>query len=86
MNFKTVRAYIITVVCGLVLLAAVLLVILQWGNPAEFSLYGKNYSLRFQKDGSAGGILLFYVCKLLVWGIRTIVRSRRAAAAAEDTT
>ena len=100
MNFKTVRAYIIAVVCGLILLAAVLLVILQWGNPAEFSLYGKNYSLRFQKDGSAsggvntglliiisaaGGILLFYVCKLLVWGIRTIVRSRRATAAQDHT-
>ncbi len=42
MKTKLIFAYAGAIVCGLVALAAALLTVLQWGNDAEFSLFGKN--------------------------------------------
>ena len=42
MKAKLVGAYIGAVVCGLVVLAAALLVILQWANTTKFLLFGKD--------------------------------------------
>ncbi len=36
------KGYIYVIFSGLFLIAGGLLIALQWGNPAEFSLYGKN--------------------------------------------
>ena len=40
MILKAINGYILTVAGGLVLLAGVLLLALQWGNECEFTLYG----------------------------------------------
>ncbi len=42
MILKKINGYILAVVSGLVLLAGVLLLALQWGNYCDFSFYGKN--------------------------------------------
>lgn len=42
MGMKRMKGYFLTVFNGLVLLAAVVLLTLQWGNSGGFSLYGKN--------------------------------------------
>jgi len=42
MGMVRAKGYFLTVCNGLLLLAAVLLLVLQWGNSGSFSLYGKN--------------------------------------------
>jgi len=42
MLLKKINGYILAITSGLVLLAGVLLLALQWGNGCDFSLYGKN--------------------------------------------
>lgn len=94
MNVQSVKGYVLVILSGLVILAAALLVILQWGNPAEFSLYGKNYSISKQEDGgatggvntallmlcsAAGGLLLFWTAKVMIRGIGALRRGRKEA-------
>ncbi len=42
MKLAAVRFYVMIVVSGVILLAGLVLLVLQWGNDAKFSLYGKN--------------------------------------------
>jgi uncharacterized integral membrane protein len=42
MKVKLIAAYTGATVVGLILAAAILLAMLQWGNGCEFSVYGKN--------------------------------------------
>ena len=53
MNLKTINGYILTIVSGLVLLAGVLFLALQWDNKADYSLYGKNIN-----DANTGLIII----------------------------
>ncbi len=41
MILKKINGYILTITSGLLLLAGVLIVALQWGNWCNFSLYGQ---------------------------------------------
>jgi uncharacterized integral membrane protein len=80
MHFKTLQGYVLTVVIGLILAAAVVLVILQWGNTAEFSLYGKNqtYNTALVVLGSLiFGVLLIPLLKVFFRGLRDIRRGRQ---------
>lgn len=92
MSYKTVQGYFMVVLTGTVLLAAGILIVLQWGNHAEFSLYGKNYSIRTieggQVDGgvntalliivsAVGGLLMWWCIKILFRGAGGIRRSRK---------
>lgn len=101
MSVKRVKGTVLVVISGAVILAAGLLVILQWGNPAEFSLYGKNYSIRFQEDGktaaggvntgllmvfsAAGGVLVFWMAKVLIGGIGALRKASKEAETREAT-
>jgi len=42
MFLKKMNGYVLAIVTGLILLAGVLLLALQWGKTGSFSLYGKN--------------------------------------------
>ena len=57
-----VKSYILVVLTGLIMLAAALLVILQWGNSSSFSVYGKNFG-----ENTPGGLNtgLIMVCCLV---------------------
>ncbi|NBB95424.1 MAG: hypothetical protein GVY16_06745 [Planctomycetes bacterium] len=80
MHFKTLRGYVLSVIIGLILAAAVVLVILQWGNTAEFSLYGKNqaYNTALVVLGSLiFGAVLIPLFRVFFRGIRDIRRGRQ---------
>jgi len=90
MSFKTVKGYLMVVFSGAILLAVALLVILQWGNASDFSLYGKNYSpilVDGKKQGgvntgflmlmsAAGGVICLLLARMLIRGA-LLLRSQR---------
>lgn len=83
MNWNTSKGYVETIFGGLIILAGVVLVILQWGNHAEFSLYGKNIDANTAVlilASLAAGIALIPVCKLFIRGLLALRAGRR-----EDT-
>ncbi len=98
MKDNLIKAYFFAIFGGLVILAAVLLVIMQWGNHVEFNLYGT--MLTVDKKGgkivggvdmallmllsAAGGVVLFWLTRRMIRGIITIGRARRAAAKASE--
>ncbi|MCP4379106.1 MAG: hypothetical protein GY794_23405 [bacterium] len=57
MLFKKISGYILTIVSGLILLAGVVFLALQWDNKTEYSLYGKNIN-----DAITGVVI---VCSML---------------------
>ena len=92
MRFRTFSGYVHVIVSGLVLLAAVLLVVLQWRLRAEFSLYGEPYSISVLATGkkiggvntaalmvlsAIGGIVVAAMAWLFVRGARSIRAGRR---------
>lgn len=89
MSFGTFKGYVLVVVCGLVLLAATLLVVLQWGNQADFSLYGMNV-----KVNTAGVIIVSAVsavaaivlARLFWYGVQCLRKGRREQARKDTET
>lgn len=79
MRFKTVQGYVQVVVIGLLLAAGAILVILQWGNTASFSLYGKN--VIYNTGGVvlvsvAAGAMLIPLMRWFIHGIKDIRHGR----------
>ncbi len=81
MNAKSLKGYVMVVFSGLVVLAAVLLIVLQWGNTSAFSAYGKNYgdnapgginTALLMLGSAAGGIVLAVMLWMLYRGIREL--------------
>ena len=81
MRIKLIGAYIAVVLSGLVSLALVLLLVLQWGNSCKFSLFGKNI------EPNATLVIFIalvvgagcpFLIRLLVGSARVILRHRRA--------
>ena len=93
MNFRTFKAYVVVILSGLVILAAVLLIVLQWGNAAEFSAYGKNIDIDKTEGRTTGGVntallmlfsmigglLLFVLCRWFIGGLRNLRQSQHLA-------
>ena len=88
MNMKLIKGYTLTVVSALVVLAVGVLVSLQWGNSANFSFYGKNFSV--DDDGgvntailmlcsAGGGVVIIVVLWTLLKGIGAIRKGHRLA-------
>ena len=90
MNTSSVKGYVLVVFSGLAILAAVLLLVLQWGNRSAFSLYGKNYGQNPPDGGvntallmllsAAGGLVMAGLIWILFRGARAIRKGRRAEA------
>ena len=80
MGFQNVKSYVLTILSGIVLLAGVLLVILQWGNVSDFSLYGKNVRVNtalLMVASVAGGAVLWWMIKWLIAGVSAIRKARK---------
>lgn len=92
MSLRALKGYVLVVASGLVLAAGLLLVILQARNPAEFSLYGKNISIRLAQDGKAvggvntallmicsavGGALAIPLVRVMISGWRSLTKARQ---------
>ncbi len=95
MKSNRIAAYIVITICGLILLAGVVLVTLQWAQRASLSLYGYPYTVRVQPDGktvggintsllmvlsAAGGIVAVFLIKSVSWGFGAIKKSNIARA------
>lgn len=75
MGMRKIKGWAQVVVSGVVLLLAAVLVGLQWGNRAEFSLYGQNRhvnTLVLMGLCLGGGVVLWWMLRLLGRGIRTL--------------
>ena len=80
MKFK---AYVSVIVGGLVTLASAVLIVLQWGNDATFSLYGRNMivnTLVLMLCTAVGGVVMWFTLRLLLRGILALNRARKADA------
>ena len=81
MNVNLFKGYVQVVLSGLVIFAATVLVILQWGNHAKFSLYGKNVpqanTAILMLTSAAGGLALWFLAKMMIRGVGTLRRGRR---------
>ena len=96
MGVKNVSGYVKVVFSGVILLAAALLIILQWDGVTEFSLFGKRFSIlvidgRLQGGvntavlmlcSAAAGVVLLWLVKVFFRGASALRRARKAAAAA----
>lgn len=77
MKMKSLKGWTLVVVSGLVILAMAVLVTLQWGNHAQFSLYGQNRSVNTMALialSMLGGVVLVGVIRVLTRGVRTLRR------------
>ena len=83
MRLTIVKAYLQAILGGLVILAVVVLVLLQWGNTGAFSFYGKNIedanTALLVLASAAGGLAMWWIVKWFAGGVRVLVRSRRQA-------
>lgn len=83
MSTHTFKGYLLTILCGLVLLAAVIFIILQWGVTATYSLYGKPMTAQtvwLVLAAVIAGPILLWICRLFFRGVGILYRSRRAEA------
>jgi len=77
---KLVGSYIVVVVGYLIVLAAMLLLVLQWGNTCDVSLYGKNVRANTAVVAVIAlglGALALPFGKLLIGATLVIARYRR---------
>ena len=106
MSVKRVKGTVLVVISGAVILAAGLLVVLNLPHPAQLNLYGPVYTVDIDPDtkqrvgavntgllmlcSAAGGVLVFWMAKVLLRGIGALRKARkesetREAAAALKT-
>ena len=81
MSMKLIGAHVAAALSGLVALAAALLIVLQWGNTGDFSLFGKNVkasTVVIMLGSIAFGAALPYLIRLLWRSSQTIRRHRQA--------
>ncbi len=80
MNANLLKGYVFVLVSGVLILAGVVLVILQWGNAANFSLYGKNIPNAntglIMLCSAVGGIMLLILAKMMLGGALALRRGR----------
>jgi len=76
-NFK---GYVYTIFSGLVLLAALIFVALQWGNKSSITAFGPLVETRtiwLVLASAAGGVVAFRLIRLLARGVRILWKVRR---------
>jgi hypothetical protein len=84
MKLAAVKLYVVVVLSGLILLAGLVLLILQWGNRAAFSLYGRNTQPRtwlLVLASAVAGAVAWWLIKVLWRGAAGLRRLRRTGGA-----
>jgi len=98
MGPSKIVAVFVLVVCGLILVAGIVLVALQWAQRADFNLYGYPYNSYTQAGrthggvntallmflSAAGGIVAVFLVKLICWAVGAIRRAGRERALASQ--
>ena len=81
---NTFKGYVLTILCGIVVVAAVVLVALQWGSTAKFSLYGPEKSVPtvwLVLASAVGGWVFPHVARMFLRGAGIVRQSRKDKAA-----
>ena len=78
------KGYVFVMVSGIVLLAAVVFLALQWDVgklTAKFSVYGSPQegvaTIYVMLGSAAGGVLVYWMCRLMIRGARILRKVRR---------
>ena len=82
MKIGSVKAYSMVVFSGLMILATVILVALQWGNKTNVTMYGPSVEVNtalLMVCSGLGGVVFLLVTLLMIRGIRLLRRIRAAA-------
>jgi len=93
MSVKRVKGTVLVVISGAVILAAALLVILNLPHPAQLNLYGPVYTVDIDLEtkervgavktgvlmlcSAAGGVLIFWMTKVLIRGIGVLRKASK---------
>jgi uncharacterized integral membrane protein len=81
MNLNLLKGYVLVILSGAVILAAAILVTLQWGNKTRFSLYGKNIddanTLVVMVGSAVAGVVLLFMIKMMIRGMLALRRGHR---------
>lgn len=86
MGAKNISSYLQVILTGAVLLAAAMLIILQWGNTTGVTMYGplvKVNTAILMLCSAAAGVVLLRLVKIFFRGAGAVRRARKAAAAAK---
>ena len=76
---KAVYGYFVVVLSGLIILAAFVLAIMNYEETSKFKPFAEVMNADtavVMVCSAAGGILVLYMFRALIWGIRVISRSR----------
>lgn len=85
MKLAAVRFYVMIAVSGVILLAGLVLLVLQWGNDAKFSLYGKNTyppTWLLMLASAVAGLVAWSLIRVLWRGVVGLRRLHRSGAPA----
>jgi len=83
MKFAVIKIYAQLIVSGAILLAALVLLVLQWGNRAALSLYGTNKqanTLLLMLACAVGGVVAWWLLKVLWRAAIGLYKLRQQAA------
>ncbi len=82
MKLDTFKGYAMVSFSGIIFIAAVVLLVLQWGNKADFSLYGKNFADVSTAvviiNAMIAGAAFVWLAPMLIRGIRILHKARLA--------
>ncbi len=82
MNLELIKGYVLVIVSGLVLLAAGLLIILQWGNFTDVTMYGPVVKVNtglLMIASAVGGIAIGFLVRAMVYGLLAMHKGRRVS-------
>jgi H+/Cl- antiporter ClcA len=79
MKLSSIKGYVQIVVGGFYVAACLVLVLLQWGNTAKFSLFGQNQDVKtwvLMLVSAVGGFVALALGKQFYRGIHTVRLNR----------
>jgi hypothetical protein len=83
---ENIKGYVYTIFSGVLLLIAVIFTALQWGNYSYITAFGPRVEVRtiwLVLASAAGGLLTYWLIRLLARGARILLKVRAARRASE---
>ena len=77
---ENIKGYLLVIVSGVVLFAAVVFTSLQWGVWSTISAFGPEQSVRtiyLVSASAAGGVLVYWMCRMMFRGVGILWKIRR---------
>lgn len=82
------KGYVMTISGSVVLAAVIVLIALQWGNQANFSLYGRNMTVStwlLMLGSAVGGVVAAWFHRLLLRGVAHLRKGKQPPAPAKPS-